>query len=303
MKPEKGWLTSDRVQKFTSENTSAYRVYSNPSVYVDHFAGDFLISRRESFCMDDLLHQLEAWCPLHSIQLRRIFYRDLVRNPDQSQAPILIKGDKDMPAFGSARENSIEYMLSFSSAYNIGLFIDQRENRRYLRQLNPKNLLNCFAYTCAFGVAGAMEGAKTLNVDISARALNRGRHNFLINRLDMSEQRFWVDDVRDVLKRLVKRGEKFDAIILDPPTFSRNKDGKVFQVEKHMIELVRLSLQCAEKKAHILISTNSRELSVEKLTSLAKAESSNLKAKIHQTDPPEDIAPQDLPSTIWLDIG
>src|SRR4029077_8305013 len=109
-----------------------------------------------------------------------------------------------------------------NAGYSVGLFVDQRENRRYVREMEPKRLLNCFAYTCSFSVAAAAGGAQTVNVDLLKKNLARGRENFALNALSTADHRFIADDVRPVLRRLARRGEKFDMIILDPPTFSRS---------------------------------------------------------------------------------
>jgi 23S rRNA (cytosine1962-C5)-methyltransferase len=136
------------------------------------------------------------------------------------------------------------------------LFIDQRENRRFVRELAPKNLLNCFAYTCSFSVAAATVGAKTVSVDLSKKSLDRGRENFALNSVPTTDHRFLADDVMSVLPRLARKGEKFDAIILDPPTFSRTHRGKTFQVEKDFETLLLAALEVAERNARILLSTN-----------------------------------------------
>ena len=166
--------------------------------------------------------------------------------------------------FGDAKENlqtsSTEWLemrrIDFGAGYSVGLFVDQRENRRYLRQVAPKRLLNCFAYTCSFSVAAASVGAKTVNVDLSKKSLARGRENFALNSLPTNDHRFIADDVLSVLPRLARKGEKFDMIILDPPTFSRSHRGKAFQVESDFEKLLLAALEVADRRAHILLSTN-----------------------------------------------
>jgi Predicted SAM-dependent methyltransferases len=88
-----------------------------------------------------------------------------------------------------------------------------------VRHIAPRRLLNCFAYTCRFLSVRHAGGGTTLNIDVSKRSLTRGRENFALNNLPTMDHRFIADDVRAVLPRLARRGEKFEAIILDPPTF------------------------------------------------------------------------------------
>src|SRR5207302_6472558 len=124
------------------------------------------------------------------------------------------------------------------------------------RQSKPNRFLNCFAYTCSFSVAAASVSAQTLNVDLSKKSLGRGRQNFALNELSTEGHRFIADDVRSVLRRLARRGEKFDMIILDPPTFSRPKGGAAFHVERDFEDVIAAALEVAARGAKILLSTN-----------------------------------------------
>src|SRR5262249_20095902 len=148
-------------------------------------------------------------------------------------------------------ERHLRFGIDFTAGYSAGLFLDQRENRSHLRRIAPRRLLNCFAYTCSFSVAAASAGALTLNIDLSSKSLGRGRDNFALNNLSTVDQRFIADDVFAVLPRLARRGEKFDAIILDPPTFSRSHEGKAFQVERDFEKLLLGAVELAERKTSI----------------------------------------------------
>jgi 23S rRNA (cytosine1962-C5)-methyltransferase len=78
----------------------------------------------------------------------------------------------------------------------------------------------------------------------------------MLNRLATDRHRFIADDVMAVLPRLARKGEKFDMIILDPPTFSRAKTGRSWQVERDFEKLLLAALDVAERDAKILLSTN-----------------------------------------------
>jgi 23S rRNA (cytosine1962-C5)-methyltransferase len=125
-----------------------------------------------------------------------------------------------------------------------------------VRSVAPGTLLNCFAYTCSFSVAAATVGAQTVSVDLSKKSLARGRENFALNSVPTTDHRFMADDVMTVLPRLARRGEKFDMIILDPPTFSRTHRGRTFQVENDFETLLLAALEVAQRNARILLSTN-----------------------------------------------
>lgn len=81
-------------------------------------------------------------------------------------------------------------------------------------------MLNLFCYTSSFGVSAALGGARTTNVDVSAKALQKSRQNFEANGLDVSEHRFFKEDAMKFLARSVRREEQYDFIVLDPPSFS-----------------------------------------------------------------------------------
>src|SRR5207302_58959 len=117
-----------------------------------------------------------------------------------------------------------------------------------------------FAYTCSFSVAAASVSAQTVNVDLSKKSLERGRQNFALNSVSTEGHKFIADDVRPVLQRLARRGEKFDMIILDPPTFSRTKGGKAFHVESDFEDLIVSALELIDGNARILLSTNCEPL-------------------------------------------
>ena len=105
-----------------------------------------------------------------------------------------------------------------------------------------------------------MAGAETLSIDLSKKSLSRGRDNFMLNRVATDRHRFMADDVVSVLPRLARKGERFDAIILDPPTFSRSKTGRAWQVEHDFEKLLLSALEVAERNAKILLSTNCTKL-------------------------------------------
>src|ERR1700677_1572641 len=150
-------------------------------------------------------------------------------------------------------EAGLKYRLDFAGGDSSGLFIDQRVNRGRLAAMKPKRLLNTFAYTCSFSVVAAKAGAETVSVDLSRRSLTRGEENFSRNGMDpKAGHRFLADDALAVLPRLARRGETFDAIVLDPPTFSRNQSGAAFKVQRDFERLVGLALDVAAPGARVL---------------------------------------------------
>jgi len=164
--------------------------------------------------------------------------------------------------------------------------------------------LNCFAYTCSFSVSGASVGATTVNVDLSQKSLARGRENFSLNSLPTNDHRFMADDVMEVLPRLTHRGEKFDMIILDPPTFSRSSRGKTFHVEDDFEKLLIRALDLTERDSRILLSTNCSTLHEHALEVTARCglKAARRAGTFHRQPPLSDFPPGAGATSIWLTL-
>ncbi|MCX6874687.1 MAG: class I SAM-dependent methyltransferase [Verrucomicrobia bacterium] len=161
------------------------------------------------------------------------------------------------------RENGLHFEISFQAGYSQGLFLDQRDNRAEVRRLlRPGHrLLNTFAYTGAFSVAAASAGAETTTLDLSQPCLDWAKRNFSHNSLDPTAHHFCKGDTGHWLRRFAKQGREFDAIILDPPTFSRDDQGKIFRVESDLGTLVALALAILAPAGWLLCCTNCHHLS------------------------------------------
>jgi 23S rRNA (cytosine1962-C5)-methyltransferase len=250
------WIEPELHREFIAQQTDALRLCSSPDGWVERFGVDVLISHKTEAALERLKTELCLWALNVDFKFRRVFARFLPKQNAEREAPRLILGDPATNLQSTALERSLSYAIDFAAGYSVGLFIDQRENRRFVRNLAPGTLLNCFAYTCSFSVAAATVGALTVSVDLSKKSLTRGRENFALNSVPTTDHRFIADDVMTVLPRLARKGEKFDVIILDPPTFSRTHRGRTFQVENDFETLLLAALEVAERDARILLSTN-----------------------------------------------
>jgi 23S rRNA (cytosine1962-C5)-methyltransferase len=270
--------------------------------WVERFGRDVLISFKKVLTRERLLAELESWAGSVGFQFRRIFARFVPRKSEQREPPRLIFGDPSENLQTIANERHLKFSIDFGAGYSPGLFLDQRENRRYVRHIAPRRLLNCFAYTCSFSVCAACRGAITLNIDLSKKYLTRGRKNFALNNLPTIDHRFIVDDVRAVLPRLVRRGEKFDAIILDPPTFSRSPGAKTFHVEEDFEKLLIDAVELAERDSHVLLSTNCSALREHALEVMARycLKATRRAATFHRSSRLPDFPPDAGASSIWL---
>ena len=265
-----GWIDAGLLRDFQAEATDAYRLCTIDDGWVERFGQDILISFKRVLARERLLAELQSWTSSVGFDVGRIFARFVSRKGEEREPPRLIVGDPAENLQTIATERHLKFGIDFGTGYSPGLFLDQRENRRYVRHVTPKRLLNCFAYTCSFSVSAAYVGAATLNIDLSKKSLARGRENFALNCLPTIEHRFIADDVSAVLPRLVRKGEKFDVIILDPPTFSRSPGGKTFQVEHDFENVLIDALGLAERDSHILLSTNCSALREHALEVMAR---------------------------------
>lgn len=199
-------------------------------------------------------------------------------------------------------ELNLRYGIDLTPGTAPGLFPDQRENRAWLRSRRPASLLNLFAHTCAFGVLAASTGAATLNIDTSARALERGRDNFRANRLDEKNHRFWKEDVRKALPRLVRRGESFAAIILDPPTFAHGGRGRAFRVEKELEPMLTACLRLLAPGGALLISINESQTHLGELESRVRwlLQREKVRARLEPSRRPPEVPEVRMPAGLWL---
>jgi 23S rRNA (cytosine1962-C5)-methyltransferase len=298
------WIDRGLLHSFEAEGTDSHRLCTIDDGWVERFGSDILISYKKAAAREQLTLELYLWGTSMNFKFGRIFARHLPKQNAEREAPRLMFGKADENLQTVAREWLLRYCVDFAAGYSVGLFVDQRENRRYVRQVVPKTMLNCFAYTCSFSVAAASVGAKTVSIDLSKKSLARGRENFGLNSLPTADHHFIADDVMSVLPRLARKGEKFSMIILDPPTFSRSHRGKSFQVEQDFEDLLLAALEVAERNAHILLSTNCLGLREAALEVMARycLKVTRRAGKLHRTPPLPDFPPGSGASTVWLSL-
>src|SRR6516165_2616704 len=297
-----GWIGPSLLRDFQAEATDAHRLCTIDDGWVERFGPDVLVSFKRVLIRERLFEELQSWADSVGFYVRRVFARFIPRKNEQREPPCLIVGDPCESLQTVATEWYLRFGIDFGTGYSPGLFLDQRENRRYVRHIAPRRLLNCFAYTCSFSVYAACNGGSTLNIDLSKKYLARGRENFALNNLSTVDHRFITYDVRSVLPRLARRGEKFDAIILDPPTFSRSPEGKVFQVQHDFESLLISALAVAECDAHVLVSTNCSALCERALEVMARYCLKEMRraATFYRPLPLPDFPPRSGASSVWL---
>ncbi|MEX1118755.1 MAG: class I SAM-dependent methyltransferase [Terrimicrobiaceae bacterium] len=320
------WVAKETIDDLLSQGTDCYRLASSPGCWVERFGAACLVSHDAGLpggLIDEICLRPDLGPPLEAIYARK-----LVQGPGSSDAPkkVWSSGDhhpanhplkESRPEIAThppgdststnckdrylTKEAGLFYEVDFSLGYSCGLFLDQRANRAKVRSFQPERVLNCFSFTCSFSVCGASVGARTTSLDLSKQSLTRGRRNFALNGLAETGHRFLADDVFDVLPRLARRGETFDVIILDPPTFSRGRGGRVFRAGNDLPALVEMALACAAPSAKLLVSTNCSRLPQDALGKLLRR---SLKVPLRMESPeaPSDFSGGTGASTLWLSL-
>jgi 23S rRNA (cytosine1962-C5)-methyltransferase len=217
--------------------TDAFRLVNGapdgvPDVTVDVFADVHVVSLYRDFSPDEEAALLEAadaaWAPTHLYLKRRPREARHVANVAKEQlAP-------EQPARGApveslvARENGLRFLIRPGQGLSVGLYLDMRDTRAWLAQeVRGLTVLNLFAYTCAFGVVATAGGAtRVLNIDASRRVLEWGEENARLNGQPVDRYDYVAGDVFDWLGRLARKGESFDVVVCDPPSFATTRTSR-----------------------------------------------------------------------------
>ncbi|WP_261087697.1 class I SAM-dependent rRNA methyltransferase [Streptococcus mitis] len=175
---------------------------------------------------------------------------------------------QEAPEFFTVLENGVLYQVFMNDGLMTGIFLDQHEVRGSLVDglAMDKSLLNMFSYTAAFSVAAAMGGAsQTTSVDLAKRSRELSQAHFQANGISTGDHRFIVMDVFEYFKYAKRKGLTYDVIVLDPPSFARNKK-QTFSVAKDYHKLISQSLEILNPGGIIIASTNAANVSRQKFT-------------------------------------
>jgi 23S rRNA (cytosine1962-C5)-methyltransferase len=203
-------------------------------------------------------------------RLRGVFRIDAQpdRSRGQQAAPRLVEGEAppvDLPVL----EAGVRYRALMGPQLSTGLFLDQRPQRAWLRQhAGGLRILNTFAHAGGFSIAAACAGAETVSIDLSRTWLERIPPMLVDNGVNPSAHDQIYGDVFDWVRRLTNRGERFDLVILDPPSTSVGKKKKRWSAARDYPELVRLAAPLVAPGGALWTATNHRQISPKRFVHL-----------------------------------
>ncbi|MCX6124411.1 MAG: class I SAM-dependent methyltransferase [Proteobacteria bacterium] len=170
-----------------------------------------------------------------------------------------------LPKKWTIEQGPVKLVISLTDFGHLGIFPEQDVNWTKLHELikaqqmtSDFNVLNLFAYTGGSTLACAAAGAKVVHLDASKTSVNWGRENAEASGAGSAHVRWIVDDVQKFVEREVRRGSKYQGVILDPPSFGRGTNNEVWQIEQHLVPLLNnIKALLADDHLFILLSSHS----------------------------------------------
>ncbi|MEO6787559.1 MAG: class I SAM-dependent methyltransferase, partial [Chthoniobacteraceae bacterium] len=180
------------------------------------------------------------------------------------------QGREKLPATWVVGVDDIAFQLSSTDFGHLGIFPEQREQWQRIaqdcaafrtRHGRAARVLNLFAYSGGSTLAAARAGAEVCHVDASKGMVEWARKNAALNALQDKPIRWIVDDVTKFLERELRRGQRYDLLILDPPSYGRGAKGEIFKIENDLPKLLSLLARLLSEEPHgVLISCHTPEL-------------------------------------------
>ena len=256
-----------RRSYYEDEKTTAFRLFNQEG---DGFGG-FTVDLYDEFVVF-------SWYNLYVYQIKEIIlaaFQEVFPEIRGGYEKIRFKGldyesahvyGEEAPQEFLILENGVSYQVFLNDGLMTGIFLDQHEVRGSLVDglAAGQSLLNMFSYTAAFSVAAAMGGAvETTSVDLAKRSRELSEAHFVANGLALDDHRFVVMDVFDYYKYAKRHELSYDVIVLDPPSFARNKK-RTFSVAKDYHRLVSEALEILNPGGTLILSTNAANVTKEK---------------------------------------
>ncbi len=174
---------------------------------------------------------------------------------------------KSLPESWAIKQGNLQFKIKPMNFKHMGLFPEQLVNWEWFSKLIEEsgreiNVLNLFAYTGGATVAAAKAGAKVCHVDASKGIVAHAKENAALSGLKDHPIRYIVDDCMKFVEREIRRGRKYDAIIMDPPSYGRGPGGEVWKIETELYKFVSLCAEVlSDKPLFVLLNSYTTGLS------------------------------------------
>jgi 23S rRNA (cytosine1962-C5)-methyltransferase len=247
---------------FTPFDTNSYRVYDKnmPALplTVDFYGTKvYILDFREgpdSFSPDSD-EIIDSASRMLYVKKEYVFYKNRKTRKGTTQHKKLDNSGDLFPV----KENGLTFLVNLYDYIDTGLFLDHRRTREMIRDsAMNKRVLNLFAYTGSFSVYAAAGGAKHIDtVDLSRNYNSWAANNFELNGLSSRDYNFFSTDIADFLVDARNNWNKYDIIIVDPPTFSNSRKMEgTFNIQRDYVSLIKACLDLLDKNGYIIFSTN-----------------------------------------------
>lgn len=220
----------------TKQNHNTYALIdSGKGRKLEQF-GEFILSRPCSQAV---------WAPALSEQEWRDADATFLREGDTKWT---YRNVKTKDTVWSIEVSGVTFKISPTDFGHLGIFAEQKPFWEWIqktikaakeKRTEPINVLNLFAYSGGSTLAAAKAGANVCHLDASKGMVAWARENAALNNLTEAPIRWIVEDVGKFLQRELRRGKRYDAIILDPPSFGRGSQGEIFKIEEHLPDLLK----------------------------------------------------------------
>ncbi len=249
-----------------NENITCWRVYDKDipeiPVVIDCYNNAIHAAEYRTFKVEDerareiwLNDLLKAAADTLEIPHENIFFKFRKRQKGLQQYEKFAETRRRM----IVEEGGLRFIVNLTDYLDTGLFLDHRITRDMVRSIaEGRRVLNLFSYTSSFSVYAADGGADgTVSVDLSNTYLSWAEENFRLNGYYSGKQKFVKDDVFHYLKEAQKKGERFDLVVIDPPTFSNSKmSNHVLDIQKDHVRLLNDIMPLLTPDADVFFSTN-----------------------------------------------
>lgn len=183
---------------------------------------------------------------------------------------------KKTPDRWQVKYKNLTFNIKQMGFKHTGLFPEQAANwdfmiKKIKESKKDVKVLNLFAYTGGASVACLSAGASVVHVDSSRGMVDWAKENVLASDLEDKPIRYLVDDVVKFVKREIRRGNKYDAIVMDPPSYGRGSNGEVWDIEKDLFNLVELCVGIlTDDPLFFIINSYTTGLSMEVINNVLK---------------------------------